>query len=207
MCRRPGLEARARKREIARAIRHPTHPRWYRPSRDPEEYLAKESGRKTGRPRRALTVSWSPCIQTVIRGWHRLQGHPSAIRWSRLQRPRPKRILSDNQAERSRRAVGVATAERATSFASVETFFSCNAAGNPSQLIREPARPFSRKTLLRRHFCKNVKRKERPPKDSRPKEKPFRHGGREGRPSTRRKDPSASRDTATRDNSASVARS
>src|SRR2546428_7024185 len=171
MCRRPGLEARARKREIARAIRHPMHPRWYRPSRDPEEYLAKESGRKTGRPRRVLTVSWSPCIQTVIRGWHRLQGHPSAIRWSRLQRPRPKRVLSDNQAERSRRVVGVAAAERATPFAFVETFFSCNAAGNPSQLIREPARPLSRKTLLCTTSFKSVKRKERRPHEFRPQEK------------------------------------
>src|SRR5207245_10742640 len=111
MCRRPGLEARARKREIARAIRHPTHPRWYRPSRDPEEYLAKESGRKTGRPRRVLTVSWSPCIQAVIRGWHRLRGHASAIRWARLQGPRPKRTHRDTQAERPTCRLGVAPAE------------------------------------------------------------------------------------------------
>src|SRR3989441_12232107 len=112
------------------------HPRWYRPSRDPEEYLAKESGRKTARPRRVLTVSWSPCIQTVIRGWHRLQGHPSAIRWSRLQRPRPERLLSDNQAERPRRVVGVAAAESATPFAVAETVISCHAAAKPAQLIR-----------------------------------------------------------------------
>src|SRR5207245_10071612 len=143
VCRRPGLTARARKREIARAIRHPTHPRWYRPSRDPEEYLAKESGRKTGRPRRVLTVSWSPCIQTVIRGWHRLQGHPSAIRWSRFQRHGPKRILRNNKAERSSCVVGRGAAEWAMPFAFVETFFSCNAAGNPSSLIRDTARPFS----------------------------------------------------------------
>src|SRR5438445_13050713 len=126
------MGGRGGERATARAIRHPTRRGGQRPSRDPQEYHAKQSARKTGRPVRALTVSWSPCIQTVIRGWHRLQGHPSAIRWSRLQRPRPKRILSDNQAERSRRVVGVAAAERATSFAFVETFFSCNAAGNPS---------------------------------------------------------------------------
>src|SRR2546428_10276604 len=143
-----------------------------------------------------LTASWSPCIQIVISGRHRAHGQPSAIRWSDFQRLRAKRIL---KASASGRFVSAApgTKERTDSLAFVGFFLSRNGAGIPSFLIRKPtcasftarkAHSQVRKTsdqvsLDDNWFCdprvsrRVKKRKERPPKDSRPKEKRFSHPG------------------------------
>src|SRR3989442_903957 len=119
------------------------------------------------------------------------------VRWNDFQRPRPKRILSASITGRFVRAAPGLT-ERTDSLAFVGISLSCNAAGIPSFLIRKPTCAFVHRKEVSltasvqassddNCFCDHrvsrgvKKRKERPPKDSRPKEKRFRHGGRKGR--------------------------
>jgi len=79
------------------------------------------------------------------------------------------------------------------------TWFSRNVNETPSSLIREPGDAHDpwlyglRNPLPVRRRVASVKKKERPPKDARPKEKRFRHGGRKGRRATRQREDSKSR--------------